>query len=364
MAEKKFFVDVDLQGNTINNLKTDILDITTNLASENAKRIVFYNNQYYYSNGTTWINMIGGGSAQNGIPIGGNEGQILAKNSNTDYDALWIDNYTSSVKHQVKAGVAVTKGQAVYITSANGTNMIVGKASNGSEATSSKTLGLIDSTLAINDFGYVVTEGLLSGLNTGSATVGDAVWLGTNGNLLFGISNKPVAPAHLVYIGVVTRVSSTVGEIFINIQNGFEISEIHDVSLNSLSNNHGLFYNSSNNLWENKSIENALGFTPSEKNISLNRKIESYIAVSSDNGKLIEMNVASANTFTINSSLFSSGNKIMISQYGVGQTTIVAGENMIVRSNGNKLKTSGQYALVTIIFISNTEFYVTGDLTS
>jgi hypothetical protein len=261
MADKKFFVDIDLQTNNAKNLKADTLDITTNLASENAKRIVFYNNQYYYSNGTTWVNMSGGGSAQNGIPSGGTEGQILAKNTSTDYDALWIDNYTSSVKHEVKAGVALTKGQAVYITSANGTNMIVGKASNSSEATSSKTLGLIDSTLAIDHFGFVVTEGLLAGLNTSTATIGDAVWLGTNGNLIFGLNTKPVAPAHLVYIGVVTRVSATVGEIFINIQNGFEVSEIHDISLSSLSDNDILYYDSATHLWKNGTLGDILTLT-------------------------------------------------------------------------------------------------------
>lgn len=54
MAEKKFFVDVNLQGNNINNLRGDTLDITANLASANTKRIVYYNGSYYYSDGTTW----------------------------------------------------------------------------------------------------------------------------------------------------------------------------------------------------------------------------------------------------------------------------------------------------------------------
>ena len=54
MADKKFFVDVNMQGNDINNLKADTLDITANLASANTKRIVYYNGSYYYSDGTTW----------------------------------------------------------------------------------------------------------------------------------------------------------------------------------------------------------------------------------------------------------------------------------------------------------------------
>ncbi len=263
MAEKKFFVDVNLQGNNINNLKADTLDITSNLASANTKRIVYWSGQYYYSDGTSWIAL---GNTES-LPAGGATGDILAKASGTDYDVEWISNYTSTVQHEVKAGVALTKGQAVYVSSANGTNMIVSKASNASESTSSKTMGLAASTAALNGIIFVITEGLLTGtggtpLDTSTATEGDPVWLGTNGNLIFGLTNKPVAPAHLVFLGIVTRSSATVGEIFVKVQNGFELGELHNVDALNPSNNDGLFYNTTTSLWEHKSIATALGYTP------------------------------------------------------------------------------------------------------
>jgi GTPase len=102
----------------------------------------------------------------------------------------------SNIQHQVKAGVAINKGQAVYVTGADGTNMIVGLASNASEATSSKTMGLMASTVATNGFGNVIAEGLLAGLDTSTANAGDPVWLGTGGNLIYGLINKPYAPNH------------------------------------------------------------------------------------------------------------------------------------------------------------------------
>jgi len=171
-------------------------------------------------------------------------------------------NYTTEIRETVKAGEAINKGQAVYISGADGTNAIVMKASNASEATSSKTLGLLYQNLANNAKGFVITEGRLSGLNTSGATAGDPVWLGTNGNLLYGLANKPVAPAHLVYLGVVTRVNTNNGEIFVHVQNGFELEELHNVSALSPSNNDGIFYNTTTSLWEKKSISTALGFTP------------------------------------------------------------------------------------------------------
>jgi hypothetical protein len=66
------------------------------------------------------------------LPTGGAAGDILAKTSATNYAVAWIPNYTSTVQHTVKAAVSLTAGQAVYVSSADGTNMIVSKASNAS----------------------------------------------------------------------------------------------------------------------------------------------------------------------------------------------------------------------------------------
>lgn len=197
------------------------------------------------------------GEAGPGISAGGTAGQIIAKVDGTDYNTEWIDNYTEQVKHTVKAGESLTKGQAVYVSSANGTNMIVSKASNSGESTSSKTMGLIAQTLANNDQGFVITEGLLAGLNTASATAGDPVWLGTSGNLIYGLSNKPTAPAHLVFIGIVTRVHATQGEIWVKVQNGFELDELHDVSISSPAAGEIVARNSGNTLWENMTLAEA-----------------------------------------------------------------------------------------------------------
>jgi len=169
----------------------------------------------------------------------------------------------STLKHQVKLSEAINKGQAVYVSSADGTNMIVSKASNASEATSSKTLGLIETSGVLNDQVNVVTEGLLAGLDTSTAAAGDPVWLGTGGNLIFGLANKPYAPAHLVFIGIVTRVQQNNGEIFVKVQNGFELKEIHDVQITTTpSDNTVLAYETATSLYKMKSIATLLGYTP------------------------------------------------------------------------------------------------------
>ena len=206
----------------------------------------------------------------NGLPAGGTAGQVLTKIDSANYNAQWLDeapaaSYTSTIKHKVKLGLAIAKGQAVYVSSADGTNMVVSKASNTSESTSSKTMGLLETGGNTNAQVNVVTEGLLAGLNTAGQTAGDPVWLGTAGNLIYGLTNKPYAPAHLVFIGIVTRVNSNNGEIFVKIQNGFELKEIHDVDLITTTpiNGHLLGYNGT--LWVNKTIATWLGYTPANK---------------------------------------------------------------------------------------------------
>ena len=164
---------------------------------------------------------------------------------------------TANVKHSVKYAEALTKGQAVYVSGANGTNILVSKASNSTEATSSKTLGLVTASGAANYQGEVITEGLLEGLNTSTATDGDAVWLGTDGNLIFwhyGLTTKPVAPAHLVFIGFVTRAHATQGEIFVKPQNGFEIEELHDVLITNPANDEVIAFDLATGLWKNKTF--------------------------------------------------------------------------------------------------------------
>ena len=192
------------------------------------------------------------GETGEGVIAGGAAGQILAKASATDFDTTWIDNVVPQVKHIVKnsTGSVIPAGSVVYVSGANGTNMLVSLADADSEATSSKTMGLTESSIAVNGTGYVVTEGLLAGLNTSAATAGQSVWLSsTAGQFVFGTA--PAKPAHSVYLGVVTRVQSNNGEIFIKVQNGYELEELHNVLITSPTDGQALTYDDASGLWVN-----------------------------------------------------------------------------------------------------------------
>lgn len=95
--------------------------------------------------------------------------------------------------------------------------------------------------------------------------------------------------------------------------------------------------------------------------LTLSRKTDNYTLVAADNGQVVEMNKATANTLTVPSGVFSAGQQVLITQYGAGQTTIV-GSGVTLRSDGGKLKINSQYSMATILFISATEAYVSGNL--
>lgn len=195
---------------------------------------------------------------------GGTEGQILSKASATDFDFAWINNYAKYLATNVRNQTGSTIGafQVVYISGATGNKPLISLADADTEATSSKTYGVTATSIANNGTGDVVTAGELSGINTSAFNEGDLLWLSTTAGGV--VTSPPAEPAHAVFIGYVVRSHPTLGTIDVSIQNGYELNELHGVQITSAANNDGLFYNSSNGLWENKSIATVLGYTPEQ----------------------------------------------------------------------------------------------------
>ena len=163
--------------------------------------------------------------------------------------------------------VTITKGQPVYAFSGTGDRLTVKLASNTTDATSAQTVGLVLSTsIAANQKGFIIVNGLISELNilpTSTFADGDAIYLGATAGTITNV--KPSAPNHLVYLGFCTTASpGNAGRMYVRVQNGYEFDELHDVKIATPLNNQGVFYNNSNNLWENKLVISVLSGTKSE----------------------------------------------------------------------------------------------------
>ena len=163
-------------------------------------------------------------------------------------------NFNIEVGHQTvvrvrnTTGSPLTKGGLVYINGGSGNNPTVTLASYENDNNSARTLGFLCVTIPNNQFGYVITNGLLRDVNTSAYSAGTQLYLFTGGTYT---NVRPIAPLHEVRVGVVVRQSATVGIIFAAIMNGYELGELHDVRVTSATNNDLLQYNSSISAWTN-----------------------------------------------------------------------------------------------------------------
>ena len=150
--------------------------------------------------------------------------------------------------------------QAVVVTGATGQRLSVKLAKADSDANSAGTLGLVTENIAKNQEGFITTVGLVREINTTGSLQGE-IW--NDGDILYlsptvfgGITNvKPIAPNHLVVIGYVEYAHAIHGKIYVKIDNGYELDELHDVTYPTTpANNQILQYNFSQLRWENKNF--------------------------------------------------------------------------------------------------------------
>ena len=103
-------------------------------------------------------------------------------------------------------------------------------------------------------------QGLLDGLSilpTSTWSDGNPVYLGSTAGSI--TPNKPYAPNHLVYLGFVTTASNgSAGRMYVRVQNGYELDELHNVQAQSPATNDVLYYFGSNQ-WKTASISTILG---------------------------------------------------------------------------------------------------------
>jgi len=162
--------------------------------------------------------------------------------------------------------------QAVKISGAQGNRLKVALAQANNDANSAETLGIVTETILNNQEGFVTTSGIVRGINTTgslqSETWADGDMLYLSGTIAGQLTNiKPTAPIHTVIMGYVVRAHATQGQIYVKVDNGYELDELHNVSITTPANNDLLTYESSTSLWKNKQLTSAivttaLGYTP------------------------------------------------------------------------------------------------------
>jgi hypothetical protein len=159
-----------------------------------------------------------------------------------------------------QSGASIPAGSIVYISGATGNRPLITLSQANNDANSAQTMGFTKTAIANNAFGYVIVRGEVENLDTSALTEGAQLYLSPTVAGAY-TTTKPTAPQHLVYVGIVIRSHPTLGTILVAVQNGYELHELHDVALSSEANNDLLTYESSTDLWKNKTAA-TLGIAP------------------------------------------------------------------------------------------------------
>jgi len=271
------------------------------------------------------------------------------------------------------SGTTLTKGQVVYISGAQGNRVAVKLARADVEATSFGTIGLVAETMTSGAEGFIIVSGALYKLNTTGLIAGATVYVSptTAGALT---TTKPQAPDQLVVVGWVERVDNIVGSIYVKIDNGYELDELHDVQITSPQSGNVLIYDATTTptgVWKNANLTDGTGITITEGAGSItiaNAGVTALtagtgISVSGSTGSVTVTNTApdqtvsltGAGTTTI-SGTYPNFTITSNDQY-TGTVTAVTGTAPVVSSGGNTPAISMAQATTSVDgYLSSTDW--------
>jgi hypothetical protein len=182
-------------------------------------------------------------------------------------------------------------------------------------------------------------------------------------------ATKTYAPTHLVYVAVVEHAHPTQGKLFVKVQNGYELDEIHNVSAQSPSNGQTIIYNASTSLWEKAnltagtaiSVTNGAGsITVANTGVTSITGTTSQITASASTGG-VTLSLPSTINVNTSGSAASLSSTLAIASGGTGQTTANAAFNALAPSqtsnSGKYLTTDGTNTSWSTITSSTTNAY-------
>jgi hypothetical protein len=149
--------------------------------------------------------------------------------------------------------------QVVKIVGATGQRLSVALAQANNDLNSASTLGVVIENINNNQEGFIITGGPVTEINTTGSmqseswSDGDVLYLSpTIAGRLTKV--KPIAPEHMVIVGYVEYAHSVHGKIFIKVDNGYELDELHNVKIQSPQDGEALIYNQALGVWQNAPI--------------------------------------------------------------------------------------------------------------
>jgi len=193
------------------------------------------------------------------VTLAGDEDQgYMAWNDDVDtvsvypYDSQWF-NIGQDMHWHVKNGTAevIARGTVVMATGTvgNSSKIEAGLMVSDGTVNSKYIIGVALRDISAGEFGKVVTQGTIRGIDTQLFQEGDVLWCDPQND--GGLTNvEPSAPNLRLPIAFVVS-SAENGSIAVRITQGNVLHELHDVNAASPSDGDLLGYNSTDGIWEN-----------------------------------------------------------------------------------------------------------------
>lgn len=152
---------------------------------------------------------------------------------------------------------------------AQGQRLAVVLAQANNDANSATTIGVVTEDINVNQDGFITLSGQVRGINT-TGTLQGETW--ADGDVLYLSPTtpghltivKPQAPQHTIIVGYVEYAHNNQGKIYVKIDNGYEIDELHNVRINTGSLASGQLLIRSGSLWTNSNqLTGSYGLTGS-----------------------------------------------------------------------------------------------------
>jgi hypothetical protein len=156
----------------------------------------------------------------------------------------------------------ITNGSVVAVNGAQGQRPAVVLADADTEPLSAGTLGIATENIAAGAEGFVTTFGVIRGIDTSAFTSGAPIYLSSTAGQF--TATRPSAPAHTVFLGWIIKVNASSGEVFVNISNGWELDELHNVLISSPTGGNLLAYDQTNQYWKNINLTDGTAISITE----------------------------------------------------------------------------------------------------
>lgn len=238
-------------------------------------------------------------------------------------------------------GTTLIDMQVVKLTGSSNQRLTVGLAQANTEINSRNTFAIVTEQIIQNNEGFATVSGLVRDLNTSSFSEGAPLYLSptTPGGIT---TVKPVAPNHSILVGWCIKSHPSTGSIFVNIQNGYVLNELHDVSINSITNNDIIVWDSSVSLWKNKPISQIVTTTPTTL------KTTNYVALITDYIIRADSS-AGAITITLPTTIGNTGKSFVIKKIDASVNIVNIGTTLSQTIDGSTIiPIYDQYTAITV----------------